>query len=69
MGCAVTRITELATEVMVSEVIQKEKCVASMMPIMVISMMLLSGRFFISCCLFLLMIMKGSMMRVVKRSR
>ena len=69
MGCAVTRMTELATDVIVSEVIQKEKCAARIRPMRIIRMMLFFGRDFSSCNRFLLSITKGKIMSEVKRSR
>ena len=62
-------MTELATEVMVSEVIQREKWVARMSPMSVIRMRLFFGSVLSSCCLFLFKRMNGSKMRVVKRRR
>lgn len=62
-------MTELATEVRVSEVIQREKWAASMIPMRAIMMKLFFGMDLISCRRFLFIMINGRIMSVVKRSR
>ena len=69
MGWAVTRITELATDVSVREVIQKRKCAARITPISVMIRNVVGGRERNSFRIFGENITTGVIRSVVKRRR
>ena len=68
IGCAVTRITELATEVNFRDVIHNAKCAARITPIPIIIKKFERDKLMISCRVLLLNTTNGIISKAVKNN-
>jgi len=69
IGCAVTKMTELATDVISREVIQRAKCAARISPMAIMRRRSKRGMVFSSVLVFLCSRIKGRRSKVVNNSR